>query len=207
MIEASQLENESRRTIKRTLPRIEQALKRSITKDPQVWGQFRARLEKNFSSLFALYADVYGDRMARSWLDRPMDLRGLDDAREQNPHWFQSNQMLGGVCYVDRFANNLEGHIFHGFRTLVELRKSHDVFAGGELEIIPAENEHVLAFTRSHAGKRAVIFANFSEAAQTIERRIIEQYAITGLKKLHGRNHVSPKKYLELEPLDFVVFG
>lgn len=649
MIEASQLENESRRTIKRILPRIEQALKRSITKDPQVWGQFRARLEKNFSSLLALYADVYGDRydffyhledlvtsMARSWLDRPMDLRDLDDAREQNPHWFQSNQMLGGVCYVDRFANNLEGirkkipyfkelgltylhlmplfkapegendggyavssyrevksslgtmkqlaslardfreagislvvdlvfnhtsnehlwaerakqgdeeyidfyrifpsrelpsryeqnlreifpeeragsfspvvingkehwvwttfhsyqwdlnyanpavfnrmveemlflanqgvevlrldavafiwkqfdtncenlpqahtlikafnavariaapalifkseaivhpddvvkyisleecqlsynpllmallwnslatrktrllsqalahrfklpqgtawvnyvrvhddigwtfsdedaailgvnghdhrhflnefyrgrfpgsfarglpfqenpvtgdcrisgtcaslaglekalheegekevelavrrillmhgiiltaggipliylgdeigalndytyrddpaherdsrwvhrpradwekykkrnnlhslegHIFHGFRTLVELRKSHDVFAGGELEIISTENEHVLAFTRSHAGKRAVIFANFSEAAQTIEPRIIEQYAITGLKKLHGRNHVSSKKYLELEPLGFVVFG
>jgi amylosucrase len=47
--------------------------------------------------------------MARSWFNRPQDLRELDDAREQNPHWFQSNQMLGGVCYVDLFANNIEG--------------------------------------------------------------------------------------------------
>jgi hypothetical protein len=38
-----------------------------------------------------------------------IDLRELDDAREKNPLWFQSNQMLGGVCYVDLFANDLEG--------------------------------------------------------------------------------------------------
>ncbi|GAB4497609.1 MAG: alpha-amylase family glycosyl hydrolase [Anaerolineales bacterium] len=130
-----------------------------------------------------------------------------DPAHERDSRWVHRPRADWEKYKKRSNLHTLEGHIFHGFRTLVELRKSHDVFAGGELEIIPTENEHVLAFTRSHAGKRAVIFANFSEAAQTIERRIIEQYAITGLKKLHGRNHVSPKKYLELEPLDFVVFG
>ena len=90
---------------------------------------------------------------------------------------------------------------------MIELRKSNDVFTGGDLEVIPTDNEHVLGFMRTRAGKRAVVFANFSENTQTIPPRIIEQYSITGLKKLHGRNHVSPKKSLELEPLDFVVFG
>jgi len=33
----------------------------------------------------------------------------LDAERENNPDWFQSNQMLGGVCYVDLFAGNLKG--------------------------------------------------------------------------------------------------
>jgi len=47
--------------------------------------------------------------MAKASFERPADLRELDRQREQNPLWFQSNQMLGGVCYVDLFAGNLEG--------------------------------------------------------------------------------------------------
>ncbi len=122
MFEINQLETEARISLKRILPRVEAALKRSITKDPQAWEQFNARLQQNFPALLSLYAEVYSDRydffyhledlvesMARSWFNRPQDLRELDDVREQNPHWFQSNQMLGGICYVDLFANNLDG--------------------------------------------------------------------------------------------------
>ena len=90
---------------------------------------------------------------------------------------------------------------------MIEMRKTHDVFAGGDLEVIPTDNEHVLGFTRTYGGKRAVVFANFSETAQTIAPRVIEQYSITSLKKLHGHNHVSSKNNLLLEPLDFVAFG
>jgi hypothetical protein len=75
------------------------------------------------------------------------------------------------------------------------------------LEVIQTENEHVLAFTRIHAGKRAVIFANFSEQPQTISARIIEQYAIQNKNILHGQSSISPQRNLSLEPLDFVMFG
>ena len=43
------------------------------------------------------------------WQSRPDDLKTLDDNREAQPTWFQSNNMLGGVCYVDLFAGDLEG--------------------------------------------------------------------------------------------------
>ncbi len=39
----------------------------------------------------------------------PQICRELDLTREAQPLWFQSNQMLGGVCYVNLFANNLSG--------------------------------------------------------------------------------------------------
>lgn len=103
--------------------------------------------------------------------------------------------------------HTLEGHIFNGFRTMIELRKSNDVFAGGDLEVIHTGRDSVLAFTRFHEGKRVVIFANFSETMQIIEPRIVNQYAVTNLKRLHGHNHVSANNSLVLEPLDFVVFG
>jgi len=122
MIEAQNIEREAYRSLHRILPRVEQILKPEIEKDRRSWGQFTSRLQKNFLTLFTLYADVYGDRydfffyledlilsMARLWFSRPQDLRELDLERESNPHWFESNQMLGAVCYVDLFAENLAG--------------------------------------------------------------------------------------------------
>lgn len=116
------LTHESTRTLKRLLPRVEKELSDSIAADPQGWGQFNERLQEYFPSLFNLYLGLYGARydfffhledllisLARSWFARASDLRALDQAREEDPLWFQSNQMLGGVCYVDLFANDLEG--------------------------------------------------------------------------------------------------
>ena len=43
------------------------------------------------------------------WLARPESLRELDSRRQIDPQWFQSEQMMGGVCYVDLFAGDLQG--------------------------------------------------------------------------------------------------
>ena len=76
----------------------------------------------NFPTLFELLLRLYGDRYdffyhlerilaaaAEMWLARPAELKALDAAREADSRWFQSQQMLGGVCYVDLFAGNLAG--------------------------------------------------------------------------------------------------
>ncbi|HMZ08969.1 MAG TPA: alpha-amylase family glycosyl hydrolase, partial [Anaerolineales bacterium] len=122
MIATQTMEREAHLSLKRILPRVEAALKTEIKKDREGWRQFVKRLEDNIPNLFTLYADVYSDRydfffhledliisIARSWFNRPADLRQLDGAREADPHWFESNQMLGAVCYADLFAGDLEG--------------------------------------------------------------------------------------------------
>ncbi|BAU32945.1 glycosidase [Microcella alkaliphila] len=86
------------------------------------WSAFRARAEREVPRLAALFERVYGDdasvarhleallgELAASWQRRPADLKELDAAREAEPTWFQSNRMLGGVAYVDRYAGDLEG--------------------------------------------------------------------------------------------------
>jgi len=83
---------------------------------------FAARLQRGFAPLCELLASLYGERddfldqlgailrtAAQAWRERPADLRALDAAREADPLWFQSNRMLGGVLYVDRFAGDLAG--------------------------------------------------------------------------------------------------
>jgi amylosucrase len=113
---------EAQRTLRRILPRLEMRFVEPIIADPQGWQAFIQRLETRFPALFHLYIELYGSRydfffhvedllvsLAHAWFERPADLRELDQAREQDPLWYQSNQLLGGVCYVDLFAGDLEG--------------------------------------------------------------------------------------------------
>jgi hypothetical protein len=81
------------------------------------------------------------------------------------------------------------------------------VFSGGELEIIPTENDHVLGFIRRYMGKRSLIFANFAEIPQSISSRICEQYSICTKNVIHGISKMTSCDEIILEPLDFLVFG
>jgi amylosucrase len=83
---------------------------------------FDARLDVHAPALLHLFQRLYGsgvdavaqfqlllDDLEESWRARPDALRRLDAQREADPAWFQSNGMLGGVCYVDRYAGGLAG--------------------------------------------------------------------------------------------------
>jgi glycosidase len=118
------LESQVELSLKRLLPRLEQSFAAYIDSRPRQWQVFRRRLDANFSRLFGILLHLYGNQydfffhledllfiLARSWIERSADLKQLDADREKHPDWFQSNQMLGGVCYVDLFAGDLTGII------------------------------------------------------------------------------------------------
>jgi hypothetical protein len=105
-------------SLERLLPR----LKDCFAGDASAWEPFRERLQANFETLFDLLLHLYGgqydffyhlesilETAARAWLARPGELKTLDAQREAEPLWFQSQEMLGGVCYVDLFAGDLAG--------------------------------------------------------------------------------------------------
>ena len=88
----------------------------------KAWKAFASRLDAHFPTLLQELAPLYGARPDfldflvellavgfDAWLERPADLQALDLQREKNPRWFQSQKMLGGVCYVDLYAGNLKG--------------------------------------------------------------------------------------------------
>jgi len=108
------------------LPADALSTRQQITRD---WGgdhealvQFQRRFDRVHPTLSKLFTEVYGDRpdvadqldellalAARSYAERSPDLIALDLQREDNPHWFDSGATLGGVCYVDRYAKDLDG--------------------------------------------------------------------------------------------------
>jgi len=112
--------SEAQTTLRRLLPRLkEKYAARTTAAD---WQAFTARLETHFPRLLSLLLQIYQGRYdlyyhleklletcAEAWLARAPELKAVDIEREQNPRWFQSHQMLAGVCYVDLFAGNLQG--------------------------------------------------------------------------------------------------
>jgi amylosucrase len=114
--------HQARRSMERLRPRLETTFFDYIQENPQDWWAFSQRLDQHFERLFGILVQVYGSQydffyqleallhlLAQSWIDRPADLKQLDEQREAAPDWFQSHRMLGGVCYVDLFAGDLSG--------------------------------------------------------------------------------------------------
>ncbi len=88
----------------------------------RVDAEFLARADVHLPRLHGLFRQLYGAHadgferlldvvtlVSTSWATRPLELKALDRKREADPTWFESERMLGGVCYVDRYAGSLAG--------------------------------------------------------------------------------------------------
>ncbi|MBP9075114.1 MAG: alpha-amylase family protein, partial [Caldilineaceae bacterium] len=120
MLDSVGIRREAARSLGRLLPNLQREFADSL--QTPAWLAFMDRLNENFEDLFGYLVDLYGDQydffyhleqilimMGQMWLARPDALHDLDAQREKNPTWHQSEQMLGGVCYVDLFAGDLKG--------------------------------------------------------------------------------------------------
>ncbi|MDX1547231.1 MAG: alpha-amylase family glycosyl hydrolase, partial [Rhodothermales bacterium] len=81
---------------------------------------FEARLHAYFADFWHSYRAVYPEATAphvRALFELLIDaldardprLAALDQARAADPAWFQRPEMVGMMCYVDRFAGDLPG--------------------------------------------------------------------------------------------------
>jgi amylosucrase len=100
MFDPAQLHLETQRSYTRLWPRL--AAHFAEQAHTPAWQSFRRRFDDFFYHLEQILLLA-----AQSWLERPSELQALDAEREANPTWFQSEKMLGGVCYVDLLAGDL----------------------------------------------------------------------------------------------------
>ena len=111
------IQHEAQRTLKRLLPRVEAQFT-----EQEDYAAFAKRLNAHFPRAFGHLLAIYGDKydffyhlqtiietLVEAYLTRSADLHHLDRLREENPHWYKSEDMVGGVCYVDLFAGDLNG--------------------------------------------------------------------------------------------------
>ena len=122
MTDAQQVQQQAALSLERLWPRLEITFRDQANAAPADWCVFERRLRHEWERLFGLLIGLYGGQYdffyhleeiiaaaARSWLERPAWLKKLDALREADPTWFQSQLMVGGMCYVDLFAGTLHG--------------------------------------------------------------------------------------------------
>ncbi len=106
-------------SLNRILPRIEARFKEKT--DVVEWEAYIRRLKRHFPKLFDRLYTLYGDdydfffylesilsSATQMWLERPDELKALDAMREIDPKWYLSRRMVGAMCYVDLFAEDLQ---------------------------------------------------------------------------------------------------
>jgi len=112
--------DQARTSLNRILPEVEKAYSADLQQAPHEWHKFKNRLHREWERLFIYLHQLYGwqydffytlERILKSlvqyWLERPSELKLLDEKREAEPTWFMSENMVGGVLYVDLFSDNL----------------------------------------------------------------------------------------------------
>ena len=107
-------------SLNRILPRLEARFANDVDSDE--WEGYLNRLRQHFPRLFRGLHALYGQHYdffyhlesvlasaTAMWIQRPSELKALDALRETDPQWYQSQRMVGAMCYVDLFANDLDG--------------------------------------------------------------------------------------------------
>ena len=113
-------EKQSATSLSRLLPRLEERFSSRV--ESGEWQGYLDRLHTHFPRLFRLLYKLYGDQYdffyhlenilataTSMWLKRSDDLKALDMMRQADPQWYQSHRMVGVMCYVDLFADNIQG--------------------------------------------------------------------------------------------------
>ena len=102
-----------------------------------------------------------------------------DAAKERDSRWVHRPK-ADAERYTRRSRpGTIEERIFSGLKRLVEARKSHPVFGGGELQVVDAGSASVFAFLRSREGERALVLANFNEEAQVVPGNFLRLYGLS----------------------------
>lgn len=120
MAETDWIQIHAAKSLQRILPRAENAFAFRIRECPEYWEEFTARAQREWERLFRYLHALYGWQydffhtleqvlllLAESGFDRPEELKTLDRERENSPLWYQSENMVGGVLYVDLFSDRL----------------------------------------------------------------------------------------------------
>ncbi|HET8913446.1 MAG TPA: alpha-amylase family glycosyl hydrolase, partial [Ktedonobacteraceae bacterium] len=121
MTDAQQVQQQAVLSLERLWPRLEKTFRDEASASPADWHALETRLRQEWERLFGLLLGLYDghydffyhleellNAALRSWFARPDWMKRLDVQREADPAWFQSQQMVGGVCYVDLLAGNLQ---------------------------------------------------------------------------------------------------
>jgi len=95
-----------------------------------------------------------------------------DPAKAEDSRWVHRPVTDWAKMALRNDPTTVEGRIYAQLAHMIAQRKTHPVFAGGEMRVLETASDHVFAFARSRASEggapnaRLIVLANFSEYPQ-----------------------------------------
>ena len=88
-----------------------------------------------------------------------------------------------GYQSINVEAQNLDpSSLLNWMRSIIKLRKQHQVFGRGTIELLYPENRHILAYTRSFEGETILCVANLSRHPQSVSLDLPDHAGVTPIE-------------------------
>ncbi len=94
-----------------------------------------------------------------------------DPNKADDSRWLHRPKMDWAIPQKHRHKKTAPGCLYRSLREILQKRKTLPALVGNQFQLLPIENEHVLAYQRWHDASRLIVIANFSEKSQTIDLR------------------------------------
>ncbi|OIX92867.1 glucohydrolase [Staphylococcus equorum] len=92
---------------------------------------------------------------------------GINGGFSEHESWFPVNPNYTEINVSSQQQDS--NSILNFYKSLIQLKKSHDIFTYGTFNLIDAENEHVFAYIRELDGKRVLVVGNLTDKSATLE--------------------------------------
>ncbi|MGJ5700895.1 glycoside hydrolase family 13 protein [Staphylococcus equorum] len=92
---------------------------------------------------------------------------GINGGFSEHEPWFPVNPNYTEINVSSQQQDS--NSILNFYKSLIQLKKSHDIFTYGTFNLIDAENEHVFAYIRELDGKRVLVVGNLTDKSTTLE--------------------------------------
>lgn len=92
---------------------------------------------------------------------------GINGGFSEHEPWFSVNPNYTEINVSSQQQDS--NSILNFYKSLIQLKKSHDIFTYGTFNLIDAENEHVFAYIRELDGKRVLVVGNLTDKSATLE--------------------------------------
>jgi amylosucrase len=102
-----------------------------------------------------------------------------DPAKAGDSRWVHRPQIDWAKVARRQDKRTIEGQIYALLRHLIALRQANRAFAGNQMQVINAGNDHVFAYLRMYDDERVIVLANFTEREQRVAANELRLYGLS----------------------------
>ncbi len=98
-----------------------------------------------------------------------------EPGKAKDSRWVHRPKMDWQKYELRNSDQTVESRIFKGLKKLIDIRKSHKVLSGNEMQVIDTANDHIFGFMRRSQKENYFVFSNFSPSRQNLSMPLVDK--------------------------------